>query len=238
MRYLTGSTNDRDEPALIEAGIGLMMNFGTGYLKRVERYPFWAADVVGIGNNGDVDTALSKLDGLSRDRCLFVVSPDAYPDAEASLARGLKYAPLIREMGYPVAVVAQDGAERLSWPWDELDCLFIGGKKADPSWREWKVSDAAASLVAEARAHGKWVHMGRVSSLARMRRARSMGCHSADGTFLKYRRRVRDGETNERDARGACELDQWLVWLKANPELPLNVFESPSLPIHKEAMAS
>lgn len=33
----------------------------------------------------------------------------------------------IRDLGYPVAYVAQDGMEFSSWDlWDEIDCLFIG----------------------------------------------------------------------------------------------------------------
>lgn len=237
MIYLTGSTNDRDEPALITAGIGLMVNPGTGYHRRADRYPWYAADLVGMNNRGDVDDHLAWLDRMPRERCLFITAPDDYPNARASQERGLSYAPLIRDMGFPVAVVAQDGAEGLHWPWDELDCLFIGGERQAQPWTEWKVSEAAAELVSRARSAGKWCHMGRVSSLTRMKRARSMGCHSADGTFLKYRRRVRVGETDERDARGAVELDQWITWLRANPELPYRTFETPSLPIHKEAAA-
>jgi hypothetical protein len=79
--------------------------------------------------------------------------------------------------------------------------------------------------------------MGRVNSLERMERARSMGCLSADGTFIKYRRRhrVSDVHADARDERGAVELGGWLRWLRENPLLPLTTFETPSLPVHRDA---
>jgi len=43
---------------------------------------------------------------------------------------------------------------------------------------------AARELVREAKRRGKWVHMGRVNSLKRLQYATSIGCDSADGTYL------------------------------------------------------
>lgn len=245
MIYLTGSTSDRYEQALIAAGIGLMLNADNSYHLRVHRYPWWAADIVGMHNRGDLDQRFDWLDRLPRERCLFAVSPDAYPSAVESQRRGLEFAPLIRDMGFPVAVVAQDGAEDLVWPWDELDVLFIGGEKRPNPKDEWKISGAAEGLVHEARNHGKWVHMGRVNSFhpkrqdARVKRARAMGCHSCDGTFTKYRRRLRAGEPESaRDSRGASEIAAGLAWLDANQPLNLFPLEGPSLPVHRAALAS
>lgn len=164
--YLTGVTNDRDEPTLIAHGVGLMVQPGNSYHLRVGRFPFYAADNGCFADKWVEDAHLAWLDRLTRDRCLFAVSPDVYPDAAESLARGLSYAPLLREMGFPVAVVAQDGAEALTWPWDELDVLFIGGARTPNPRHEWKLSAAAADLAGRARAAGKWVHMGRVNSIA------------------------------------------------------------------------
>ncbi len=148
MKYLTGSTNDAIQPSLVNAGIGLMCQPGNGYHHRIEAFPFWAADIVGMNNNNDPEKGLDWLDRLPR-TALFVVSPDAFPSAEESLRRGLEYAPVIREMGFPVAVVAQDGAENLHWPWEEMDCLFIGGKPVEPAWAEWKESAEAKGLAAQ-----------------------------------------------------------------------------------------
>lgn len=242
MIYLTGATNDHDEPALIDWGVGLMIQRGNSYHLRCHRYPWHAIDI-GMAAS-DADPYLAYLEQRSTERCLFAVSPDAYPDAVESLRRGLEYAPLIRSLGFPVAVVAQDGAEALTWPWDELDCLFIGGKRTANPRDEWKTSAAAEGLVRQARDHGKWVHMGRVNGGdgvgSRLERARAMGCLSADGTFVKYRRRHRVGEhVDARSQRGASELRRWLYWLDTNPSLPgFTTFESPSHPTHKRAIGA
>jgi len=79
-----------------------------------------------------------------------------------------------------VALVAQDGLEKLRVPWDDFDALFIGGST------EWKLGRWAALITAAARIRGKHVHMGRVNSLKRWRSAASIGCHSVDGTYLVF----------------------------------------------------
>ncbi len=233
MIYLTGSTNDRDEPFLIEHGVGLCVNPSNSYHLRVDRYPWYGYDI-GMAFL-DADPYLDWLDQRPRDRCLYAVSPDAYPDAVESQRRGLEFAPIIRDMGFPAAVVAQDHAETLPWPWDDLDVLFIGGERRANPRDEWKIGPEAERLVHAARNAGKWVHMGRVNSIWRMERAREMGCNSADGTFVKYRRRQRAADLDgQRDVRGASEVNDWLRWLEANPILWS--FESPSLPVHRQAI--
>jgi hypothetical protein len=112
--------------------------------------------------------------------CLFAVAPDVVGDAAATLERSAPWMSKIRELGYPVAFVAQDGQESLPVPWGEFDCLFIGGTT------DWKLGPHARALVAEAKARGKWVHMGRVNSERRYEYARAIGCDSADGTFLTF----------------------------------------------------
>ncbi len=184
VKYLSGATGDEVVGrGLAAAGIGLMVQPGHSLHKRIEWFPFWAADI-GMKFSEDTDAYLDYLDRLPRSP-LFVVSPDAYPDAVESQRRGLEFAPIIREMGFRVAIVAQDGAEKLHWPWDELDCLFLGGTKRDDRWKEWKVSAAAEGLALQARNAGKQVHMGRCQP-GRLLRARQMGCTSMDGTYVKY----------------------------------------------------
>ena len=114
--------------------------------------------------------------------CLFAVCPDVVGDAEATARRARTSGMLawIRYVGLPAAYVAQDGLEDAAPPWDDLDALFIGGSTA------WKLGPHVPPLVAEARARGAWVHMGRVNSLQRLRYADAIGCHSADGTFLTF----------------------------------------------------
>lgn len=108
--------------------------------------------------------------------CRFVTAPDIVEDAEATLDLFSIWHRTIREHGLPVALVGQDGVEDLPIPWGDLGAIFIGGST------EWKLSQAAADLAAEARARGKWVHMGRVNSIRRLSYARQVGCHSADGS--------------------------------------------------------
>jgi hypothetical protein len=112
--------------------------------------------------------------------CLFAVAPDVVGDAAATLTRSAPWLPKIRELGYPAAFVAQDGLEHLEVPWDSFDVLFIGGS----TW--WKLSLHARQLVAEAKARGKWVHMGRVNSYKRLAYADAIGCDSADGTYITF----------------------------------------------------
>ncbi|MFB8071085.1 hypothetical protein [Streptomyces californicus] len=112
--------------------------------------------------------------------CLFATAPDVVGDARATMLRSAPFLPEIRRRGYPVALVGQNGLEDLAVPWDTFDVLFLGGDT------EWKLGDHARALTAEARRRSKWVHMGRVNSLKRLRYAASIGCQSADGTYVAF----------------------------------------------------
>lgn len=213
MIYLSGSTNDTIEDRLIESGVGLMLNLGTGYASRVGRYPHWAVDNGAFSDKWDALTWAEALAGIEPDeRCLFAVAPDVYGDAGASLTLGLQYAEGMRATGWPVAVVAQDGAEHLRWPWDEFDVLFLGGIRG---LVEWKESLGAEWLARQALSHGKSVHMGRVNTLQRMKRARLMGCHSVDGTYIAFG-----------PDRNVVRLDRFLRVLANTPPLPLEALEA------------
>jgi len=142
--------------------------------------------------------------------CLFATAPDVVGDGPATLTRSLPLMPLIRGLGYPAALVAQNGLEFLPIPWVQFDVLFIGGTVecathgstlspiktgsgghqrffcpiCNAEMFEWKLSEVTRSLVADAKLHGKWVHMGRVNSRKRIRYAAEIGCDSVDGTYL------------------------------------------------------
>lgn len=143
----------------------------------------WCADNAVFANcyPGD-DTYLAWLDSRSwaAHRCAFAVAPDVVGDAAATLSRSAPMLPRLREAGYPAALAAQNGLEHLPVPWDEFDALFLGGDTA------WKLGQHARRLTADAKAHGKWVHMGRVNSRRRLQIAAHMGCDSADGTYLAH----------------------------------------------------
>ena len=73
--------------------------------------------------------------------CAFATAPDVVGDAEATLAESLPWPPRIRALGYLAALVAQDGLEHSTVPWEEFDVLFLGGTT------EWKLGPAARALV-------------------------------------------------------------------------------------------
>lgn len=113
------------------------------------------------------------------DRTLFAVAPDVVGDHEATIVRSRPMLSRIRNMGYRAAFCAQDGWDEVSTPWDEFDVMFIGGTT------EFKFRGGRLACSV-ARKKGKKVHMGRVNSMERLRAAASIGCDSADGTFLRF----------------------------------------------------
>ena len=143
--------------------------------------PMWLADngCFGKGFPGDVEF-LAWLAVMNPAGCWFAVAPDVVGDAKATLKRSAPFLPVIRGLGYPVALAAQNGLEDLAVPWEDFDVLFLGGDTA------WKLGRHARELTAEARAKGKGVHMGRVNSLRRYRYAEAIGCTSVDGTYLAF----------------------------------------------------
>lgn len=150
---------------------------------RLEPGRVWCADNAAFtgGYPGD-DAYLAWLTArlpMAAD-CAFVVAPDVPFDAAGTLALSGPMLPRIRALGYPVALCAQDGLEHLPVPWDDFDVLFIAGST------EWKLSTAAALIAREAKARGKWVHMGRVNSWRRLQYAAAIGCDSVDGTYLAF----------------------------------------------------
>lgn len=143
----------------------------------------WCADngCFSDGYPGDVAWfAWLTANATDAGTCVFAVAPDVVADAAATLARSLPWLPKIRALGYPAAFVAQNGLTSETCPWGEFDVLFIGGDDA------FKLGRDARQLIREAKARGKWVHMGRVNSEKRMRYAQAVGCDSVDGTYLTF----------------------------------------------------
>lgn len=171
MLYLSGVVRP-DMPAMVTQRMGNKPPVGQP----------WAADNGRYSAPQDYTDAgyLAWLKTMPVESCLFATAPDVVGDAAATIALSVPMFDRIRQLGYRVAFVAQDGQEDLPVPWADFDALFIGGTTA------WKLGEDARVLVAEAKRRGKWVHMGRVNSLRRMRYAESIGCDSADGTVLKH----------------------------------------------------
>jgi hypothetical protein len=143
----------------------------------------WCADngCFGKGYPGDsLWLAWLEKNAHAAADCLFATAPDVVGDAASTLERSRPFLSQIRALGYPAALVAQDGLEDLEIPWNEFDVLFIGGST------EWKLGPAARTITREAKTRGKWVHMGRVNSERRYRYAHEIGCDSVDGTYLTF----------------------------------------------------
>jgi hypothetical protein len=136
----------------------------------------WAIDN-GAYSGWDADAFVALLERMEGwPGCLFAAVPDVVSDAPATLRRFRAWAPMVREYRFPVALVAQDGLLPPHVPWDQIAALFLGGTT------EWKLGVEARTLAGYAKAHGKWLHMGRVNSRRRLRYAESIGCDSIDGS--------------------------------------------------------
>lgn len=179
MRYFANPCTSKVVTAMRDGHLGYLDTPAQG--NRRPAGVVWAADngCFGKGYPGD-DAWLAWLAGMDPASCLFATAPDVVGDAKATLARSTPFLPRIRALGYPAALVAQDGLEDLTIPWDEFDVLFVGGST------EWKLGRHARAIVREAKRRGKHVHMGRVNSARRYRYAEAIGCDSADGTFLTF----------------------------------------------------
>src|SRR3954468_4972281 len=140
-----------------------------GYLGRAGLYGWIAID------NGRFTEAGRRLfrpseyyrligEGLERagDPLLFATAPDEPFDWAETLRLSRPWLRRIRRLGCPVALCAQEGMTPDSIPWDEFECLFIGG---DDSFKE---SDLIRRTCSEAKRRHRWVHMGRVNGLHRL----------------------------------------------------------------------
>jgi hypothetical protein len=181
MRYFANPSTPKVRDAMLAGFIDCIVTPGGGSLPPAGSR--WCADNGCFGKQWRGEDAwwawlTDKVAQSGAETCEFAVAPDVVADAAATLERSRPWLSRIRALGVPVAFVAQDGQESLPVPWDEFDVLFVGGST------EWKLSGHARTLVAEAKARGKRVHMGRVNSHRRLAYARHIGCDSADGTFI------------------------------------------------------
>jgi hypothetical protein len=137
----------------------------------------WAADndcFTGL-NAERIRTGLKRWQHLAH-TCLFFNAPDVWQDAAQTLALFDEWQPEIAAYGYPVAFCLQDGITPDTVPWTRCEAVFIGGSNT------FKYSSLLRTLVQEAKARGKWVHHGRVNSMARIMYSHAIGCDSFDGT--------------------------------------------------------
>ena len=200
MIYLSGKKTECTDQ------IGVMLSFNAGKQAR-HGHSVFAADngCFAQGEKYSDKKFLQWLEKLDRKNCLFATAPDVVGDAVGTRKRAYPVLPKIRKLGFKAAFVVQDGETAEKIKWDQLDAIFVGGSTA------WKLSQAAADIVAEAKRRGKWVHMGRVNSFKRMRLAAAIGCDSVDGTYLAF----------EPDNRKE-DIKQWITRLNKQPLLGIN----------------
>ena len=128
------------------------------------------------GFDAEAFLSLLKREGHRKHLCRFVAVPDVVGSARRTLEVFDYWQPKLK--GWPLALVAQDGQESLPIDWYKLSAVFIGGTT------EWKLGPHAKAVVQAGRAQGKWVHVGRVNTPARMEYFEKMGAESIDGTGL------------------------------------------------------
>lgn len=158
-----------------------------------------------------------KANSADATTCLFATAPDVVGDSRATEERSRPWLASIRNLGYPVAYVAQNGMEFSTWDlWDEIDCLFIGGTT------DWKLGPEACNLAAVASSMGKWIHVGRVNSEKRFRYAQAIRADSCDGTYLTYgpEKNLTNVLAWSRNSSQPSLLDAADVW-NAEPEATL-----------------
>lgn len=183
MRYLWPSGGDDGMDVLTSPGM-------YGVPAAIARGARWAADLGCLDGpefvkRCDIEAARVWLSEKMRpyyDTCIFVTVPDVVGDAAATLAAFKKLRPQF--LGWPLAYVAQDGAETLSIP-AGARAVFIGGSTA------WKMGDGARQVIAMAVDLGKHVHIGRVNYWKRYQHFRNMGGSNdftCDGTRLRFER--------------------------------------------------
>lgn len=203
MIWLSGGLGRVIDSAGQRFDLGLMCQPGStaigGQLVKIRQSgAWWAVDNAVFGGRFDParwEAWLRAVPRATRLTCLFAVAPDVlhrerqpdgswriYGDPEATYALSPQYFPLLRSLAYRVAFVSQDGATSRLVPWDDIDCLAVGGSN------DWKLSDPSIALIHEAQERGIWTHMlrcqARESIGGRIAAAHALGMDSGDGTVL------------------------------------------------------
>lgn len=117
--------------------------------------------------------------------CLFLAGYDVVADAKRTLEAYAEFESCFP--GWPLAYVAQNGAEHLPVP-ASCAAVFIGGDT------RWKESLEAISVIKRAQALGKHIHIGRVNWYARFKRFQVLSGaehFTCDGTRPRF-----DGRDN------------------------------------------
>lgn len=91
----------------------------------------------------------------------FVCAPDIVGDARRTIELFDMFYQEIKPL--KVCLVLQDGIGNFSIDWNRVDAVFVGGSDA------FKISNEAINACKTAKMLGKWVHVGRVNTVERVR---------------------------------------------------------------------
>lgn len=180
--HLLTPSNGNTIESLLATGLPIAIDNGAfAFFQRGVSFD-WKAYTAFVASIADVWHTDARL----RERLRFVTAPDAVGDWRTTARMWRTWVQLLdrRMQPLPWAYVAQNGqvANRLPFQgdpragrWVGVGALFIGGDTA------WKLSAHAQAMVMDAKRHGRWVHVGRVNSLRRLRHIDAWGVDSFDG---------------------------------------------------------
>ena len=150
------------------------------YRTRLESDIPWCLDNGMFTGKFEVAFWLKRIEAFYeyKNTCVFIAIPDVIGDCSATLAQFSHYRSMVKD--FPVALVSQDGIKKQAHniPWDDFDCLFIGGSD------EHKLGKEGGWILNQAKKRDKWVHVGRVNSSKRI--LQFWRADSWDGTHLGF----------------------------------------------------
>lgn len=112
--------------------------------------------------SGDLSSTWPRLLREAEDvRPVFVCLPDMVGSARRTMDLFRYFES--ETNGLPRALVLQDGIDQVDIPWDKIDAVFIGGTD------KFKISPEAFHAARCARMLKKWVHVGRVNEIGRLK---------------------------------------------------------------------
>ena len=157
MIFLSGCTSPSYEQAIIDLGVGLLLQPYSYAPSRVEPFPFWAADNGCWSKRWEAAKWERWLDRLvCPERCLFLLVPDVPFDHEGTMERWRKYRSSAARTGLPLAFAVQDGA---TVPWDDSMSsswpAAPSGRRAEvPSTWPAKLGSGASIFIWAGSTHG------------------------------------------------------------------------------------
>lgn len=198
----TSSLSSHDDMTLLAARISHLVTHTDQHLvgdfisprawQLLGNTPIWAADNDAYSGFRP-DRYLRMLDAIlagmirrhGKHPPAFITVPDVVCDFEKTMDLYYDWHKEVGGRGLARCLVLQNGIEkyieRFGWnalPWEDVEAVFIGGDTP------FKFCEEVRWIVRAAKTEGKWVHMGRVNSVKRMRYAMQIGCDSCDGSGM------------------------------------------------------